>query len=112
MKGNSVRNKILLLAGVVLLGILVFAGIALLEIVQSTPSEETVKREFLIRYPNATIRNVELIFEQDGLAVYLVRAREARAAEEGNYDFGLRRSNGSWAWCEDETDNPCGPILK
>ncbi|MEP7211739.1 MAG: hypothetical protein ABI791_01600 [Acidobacteriota bacterium] len=112
MKGMSVRNKILLLAGVVLAGILVFAGIVLLDIVRSTPSEETVKREFLIRYPNATIRNLELIFEQDGSVVYLVTAREDKAPEEGKYDFGLLRSNGSWAWCDDQTDHPCGPIAK
>ena len=108
----SVRNKIILLAGVVLLAILVFAEVVLVEIVRSTPSEETVKREFLIRYPNATIRNLELIFEQDGSVVYLVTAREDKAREEGKYDFGLRRSNGSWAWCDDQTDNPCGPIAK
>ncbi len=100
------------MTGVVLLGILGFAGISLLEIVRSTPSEETVKREFLIRYPNATIRNLELIFEQDGSVVYLVTAREDKAAEEGKYDFGLHRSIGSWASCDDQMENPCGPIAK
>lgn len=112
VKGMSVRNKIWLSAGFVLLGILVFAGIVLLEIVRSTPSEETVKREFLFRYPNATIRNVELIFEQDESVLYLVTAREDKAPEEGKYDVGFLRSSGTWAWCDDQTDNPCGPIAK
>ena len=112
MKGKSIRNKVLVLVGVLLLGILVFAGIVLLKIVRSTPGEETVKREFLVRYPKATIRNLELIFEQDGNVLYLVTAREDNTSEEGKYDFALRRSNGSWAWCDDQTNNPCGPIAK
>ena len=108
----SVRNKVFLLAGAILLSTLVFGGSVLLEIARSIPTEATVKQAFLVRYPNATIRNVELIFEQDGQVVYLVTAREDKASEYSKYDFALQRSNGSWAWCDDQTDNPCGPIAK
>jgi hypothetical protein len=106
------RSKILLIAGVGLLGIFLFVGIVLLEIFCSTPSDAVVKREFLIRYPNMTISNVKLIFEQNGNVVYLITAREGRSIEEGKYDFALQRLNGTWKWCDDRTDNPCGPIAK
>lgn len=108
----SSRTKILLLVGVGLLGVFCLVGIVLLEIVRSTPSDAVVRREFLSRYPNMTISNVELIFEQDGGAVYLITARQNQSTEEGKYDFALQRSNSTWKWCDDQTDNPCGPIAK
>lgn len=108
----SWKKKLLLIAGIGLLAILCLAGVVLFKIHQSTPSVETVRREFLVRYPNSTIRNVELIFEQDGGVVYLVTARDGDSTEVRKYDFALKRSNGSWAWCDDQTDNPCGPIAK
>lgn len=108
----SSRKKLLLFVGVGLLGIFFFVGIVLLEIVRSTPSDAVVRREFLTRYPNMTVSNVELIFEQDGAAVYLITAREDKSTKEGKYDFALQRSNGTWKWCDDQTDNPCGPIAK
>ena len=84
-------KKILMFAGIGLLGIIfLFAFVVLLEIARSAPIEETVKREFLIRYPNATIKNVELIFEQDGGVVYLITAREDQAAADGKYDSPFR----------------------
>lgn len=108
----TLRSKILLLVGVGLLGVFFLVGIVLLEVLRSTPDDAVVRREFLTRYPNVTIRNVELVFEQDGAAVYLITAREDQSIEEGKYDFALRRSNGTWKWCDDQTDNPCGSLAK
>jgi hypothetical protein len=108
----SVRKILVLLAGVVLSVVLIFSGIVFLDIFLSIPSEETVKREFLVRYPKAKISNLELIFEQDGGVVYLVTAKEDDGAVEGKYDFALRRSNGLWSWCDDRTNNPCGSIAR
>jgi hypothetical protein len=108
----STRNKILLFCGVVLLVVFSFGGYLLLEIARSTPSERIVKREFLSRYPNTNISNIELIFEQDGAVVYMITARENQAAEQGKYEFALSRKNGDWRWCDDQTDNPCGSIAK
>lgn len=106
------RNRILVLIGVVLLVLLSFAGYVFLEIARSTPAESIVRSEFLRRYPNSTIRNVELIFEQDGSVVYLVKAQPENSSEIRTYDFALDRKNGVWRWCDDQTDIPCGPIAK
>ena len=73
----------------------------------STPSEGTVRREFADRYPKTKVTNVELIFEQDGVAVYLVTAEWKGISEEGQYDFALKRSYGSWSWCDDQTERKC-----
>lgn len=48
----------------------------------STPGEPTVRREFSDRYPKATIEDIELFFEQDGVPVYLITAREKGISEE------------------------------
>ncbi|HEX2640821.1 MAG TPA: hypothetical protein VHL50_09635 [Pyrinomonadaceae bacterium] len=88
----------------------VLAGIVAAGISCSAPSEATVRREFLDRYPNAEIKSLELIFEQDGQVVYLVSAKEKGVPQEGKYDFALKQVNWGWEWCDDQTERKCGPI--
>lgn len=66
---------------------MVFAIFILVGILRSTPSEAVVRQEFVDRYPGSTIRNVELIFEQNGNVVCLITARERDESKEGKYDF-------------------------
>lgn len=73
----------------------------------ATPSVSTVRREFADQYPRTKVTNVELIFEQDGVADYLVMAESTGISEEGKYDFALKRSWGSWSWCDDQTERKC-----
>ncbi len=73
----------------------------------STPSDGTVRSEFHNRYPNSEIVNIELIFEQDAVAVYLIKARQKGQSEELTYDFALKRSMGTWQGCDDRTERNC-----
>lgn len=72
-----------------------------------TPGDGTVRREFAERYPKSKITKIELIFEQDGIAVYLVTAKMQEVSEEGKFDFALKRSYGTWSWCDDQTERKC-----
>lgn len=85
----------------------VFLGVLLVGVACSTPSDSVVRREFLDRYPDAMITNVELIFEQNRNVVYLVTARENQTGLEGKYDFAMHYLNGKWAWCDDQTERKC-----
>jgi hypothetical protein len=72
------------------------------------PSYNTVKKEFLDRYPDSKIHELELIFEQDGRVVYLVTAETNELSERAKYDFALKRWYGTWKWCDDQTaDRQC-----
>ncbi|MCC6327005.1 MAG: hypothetical protein IT174_00715 [Acidobacteria bacterium] len=103
-----VRKKIaLFVVGLIVLGVAVFAVFVFVAVLRSTPSEAVVRREFLNRYPGATIRNTELIFEQNGNVVYLITAREKDKSEEGKYDFALDYSDEKWTWCDDRTERKC-----
>jgi hypothetical protein len=73
----------------------------------STPSDGTVRSEFNDRYPKATVKQSELIFEQDGVAVYRVIAEVQGISGEAEYDFALKRHNGMWSWCDDQTERKC-----
>jgi len=73
----------------------------------ATPSDGTIRREFAERYPKSTIKNIELISDQDGVVVYLVTAEVKGVSEEAMYDFALRRQYGIWSWCEDQTERKC-----
>lgn len=74
----------------------------------SVPSDNTVKKEFLDRYSDSKIHELELIFEQDGRVVYLVTAETKELSERAKYDFALKRSYGIWKWCDDQTaDRQC-----
>lgn len=73
----------------------------------STPSDRTVLHEFAERYPISKVTNIELIFEQDGIAVYLVTAEINGISEEGKFEFALKRSYTSWSWCDDQTERKC-----
>jgi hypothetical protein len=72
-----------------------------------SPSEATVKSEFISKNPNAEIINTELIFEQDSAAVYLVKYKEKNSQEISTSDFALKRENLSWKWCDDRTERKC-----
>jgi hypothetical protein len=108
----------LIVIGVLVIGSVVmfkaanFARNLVTEIFFSIPTEATVSREFLDRYPAAQITNVELIFEQNGEAVYLITGGEVGSSEKRKYDFALTRSSGSWKWCDDQTDRKCGSIVE
>lgn len=71
------------------------------------PSEATVRSEFLSRYPDSEIKNTDLIFEQDDVVLYLVKAREKGSSADGTYDFALKRRSGTWKWCDDNTERKC-----
>ena len=73
----------------------------------ATPSDGTVRHEFAERYPQSKVTNIELIFEQDGVVVYLVTAEVKGISEEGKFDFVLKRTYGSWSWCDDQTERKC-----
>ncbi|HMV47233.1 MAG TPA: hypothetical protein PLD20_06540 [Blastocatellia bacterium] len=66
-----------------------------------------MKKEFAARYPNAEVTHVEMIFEQDNNAVYLVSFKEKSSQEIRKQDFGMRYINGKWQWCDDRTDRKC-----
>ncbi len=85
---NRCRVKIAIaVVGAIVVGVVVFAIFILVGILRSTPSEAVVRQEFVDRYPGSTIRNVELIFEQNGNVVCLITARERDESKEGKYDF-------------------------
>jgi len=71
------------------------------------PSDTTVKSEFLSKSPNAEIINIELIFEQDYVAVYLVKYKKKSGEEILTEDFALQRKNLVWQWCDDQTERKC-----
>jgi len=71
------------------------------------PSDSTVKSEFLSKNPNAEIINTELIFEQDYVAVYLIKYKEKSGEEVLTSDFALQRKNLIWQWCDDQTERKC-----
>ena len=106
MKRNWIRIA-LAVGGVAVLVVALFVVFIFVGILRSTPSEAIVRHEFLDRYPDATIRDVELIFEQNRNVVYLITAREKHEAEEGKYDFALHYTDGRWSWCDDRTDRKC-----
>ena len=70
------------------------------------PSDSTVKSKFLGRNPNTEIVNTELIFEQDNVAVYLVKYKK-NDQEILTSDFALKREKLSWNWCDDQTERKC-----
>lgn len=75
----------------------------------STPSDATVRREFGDRYAGAKVEHIELIFERDGVATYLVIAEMKGISDDGTFDFSLRRSYGLfWSWCDDQSERKCG----
>ncbi|CAN5784247.1 hypothetical protein BH20ACI4_BH20ACI4_24800 [soil metagenome] len=71
------------------------------------PSDSTVKSEFLSKNPNVEIVSTELIFEQDYVAVYLVKYKEKNNQAILTSDFALKRENLSWKWCDDQTERKC-----
>lgn len=105
---KRVRKKIaVLVAGLIVLGVAAIAVFVFIGILRLTPSEAVVRQEFLERYPTAVIRNMELIFEQNGNVVYLITAREMDELEDGKYDFALHYFNRKWTWCDDTTERRC-----
>ena len=71
------------------------------------PSDSTVRTEFVSRNPKAKIINSELIFEQDYVAVYLVKYKNDLSHEVLTDDFALQRRNLVWSWCDDRTEQKC-----
>ena len=71
------------------------------------PSNTEVKKEFAAQYPNTEVIHIELIFEQDNNAVYLVSFKEKSSQEIRKQDFGMRYKNGKWQSCDDRTDRKC-----
>ena len=67
------------------------------------PSDSAVRSEFLSKNPNTEIVSTELIFEQDCIAVYLVKYKEINNQQILTSDFALKRDNLSWKWCDDQT---------
>lgn len=73
----------------------------------SLPSEAEVKKELAAQYPNTEVTHIELIFEQDNNAVYLISFKEKPSQEIRKRDFGMRYINGKWQSCDDRTDRKC-----
>lgn len=71
------------------------------------PSNAEVNKEFAARYPDTEVTHIELIFEQDNNAVYLVSFKEKPSQEIRKKDIGMRYLNGKWQWCDDRTDRKC-----
>ena len=71
------------------------------------PSDSIVKSEFLGRNPNTEIVSTELIFEQDKVAVYLIKYKEKNNQNILTSDFALKRENLGWSWCDDQTEKKC-----
>ena len=72
-----------------------------------SPSDETVRKEFLAKHPNVEIVGKELIFEQDYVETYLIKYKETSGGEIKTGDFSLRRSNLVWRACDDQTEVKC-----
>jgi len=72
-----------------------------------SPSDSTVKSEFLRRYPQTEIVSTELIFEQDYKVVYLIKYKENNKKEILTSDFALKHENLMWKWCDDQTERKC-----
>ena len=71
------------------------------------PSDSAVKSEFLSKNPSTEIIKTELIFEQDYVAVYLVKYKEKSGEEVLTSDFALQRKNLVWQWCDDHSERKC-----
>ncbi len=72
-----------------------------------SPSNVTIKKEFLAKHPNAEIVSTELIFEQDYVETYLIKYKEKFSDEIQMDDFSLRRNYGIWQSCDDRIEIKC-----
>jgi hypothetical protein len=74
------------------------------------PSDSAIQGEFVSKHPGVKIIGKELIFEQGNHVVYLVKYKQHPDGDVLTEDFAMKRENGTWAWCDDQTERKCGPI--
>jgi hypothetical protein len=72
----------------------------------SSPSDETIRKEFIAKHPDAVIVSIELIWEQDNGSVYIIKYTQ-KSSEILTDELAMHQKDGKWQSCDDRTEVKC-----